>query len=274
MTRAPALPNDPAALARTLLPVGLAIVAALVRETRPFVLVALVAGVTVGIRRDVRVRWAWAAPIPAVVALCWGLLPAPVASTAGLDCTNVTSPPAVWRAGEGILVIATVAVLGWALRAPAGELGLRWPKRSVVQLAAVAFVILGPLALILGATLAAPFFGSFTLDLGQPAAIVPALVFAVANGVGEEVAYRGALTAWTARTVGWMPAVVAQAIVFGAAHSGPDFVASPLPVMGAMAAGALIAGLITLRTRSLLLPIAAHVALDLPLYYYLACRTG
>ena len=35
--------------------------------------------------------------------------------------------------------------------------------------------------------------------------------------------------------------------------------------------GGLVAGVIRLRTRSLLLPIAWHVALDLPLYVYLAC---
>jgi membrane protease YdiL (CAAX protease family) len=43
------------------------------------------------------------------------------------------------------------------------------------------------------------------------------------------------------------------------------------PVMAAMTAGALIAAVIAIRTRSLLLPIAIHVALDLPIYYYFAC---
>jgi hypothetical protein len=41
--------------------------------------------------------------------------------------------------------------------------------------------------------------------------------------------------------------------------------------------GALIAAVIAIRTRSLLLPIAIHVALDLPIhyhYYYFACRAG
>jgi hypothetical protein len=35
-----------------------------------------------------------------------------------------------------------------------------------------------------------------------------------------------------------------------------------------------VAGLIAVRTKSLLVPIAWHVALDLPLYAYLACRTS
>ncbi len=38
--------------------------------------------------------------------------------------------------------------------------------------------------------------------------------------------------------------------------------------------GGFIAGLITLRTRSLLLPMLWHIALDLPLYAYLACRAS
>mgnify|MGYP003297602116 CR=1 FL=1 len=45
-------------------------------------------------------------------------------------------------------------------------------------------------------------------------------------------------------------------------------------VMAATAAAGLILGAMALRTRSLLLPIAIHVALDLPIYYYFACRAG
>ena len=38
-----------------------------------------------------------------------------------------------------------------------------------------------------------------------PAAIVPALIFAVSNGVSEEVAYRGVLLHWSARVMGAGP---------------------------------------------------------------------
>jgi membrane protease YdiL (CAAX protease family) len=44
--------------------------------------------------------------------------------------------------------------------------------------------------------------------------------------------------------------------------------------MAVLGVGGFIAGLITQRTRSLLIPIAWHVALDLPLYAYLACRAS
>jgi membrane protease YdiL (CAAX protease family) len=256
------------------IPIALVIVAALLRETRPIALVALAVGVAITIRRDLRDRWSWSAALPIGVALCWGLLPTPIADPAGADCTNPASPPAVWRAGEAAVVLASVAILAWTLRASISSLGLRRPSRAVVWLSVVGFVVFGPLALVLGATLARPFFGTFSLDLNHPAAVVPALLFAVSNGVMEEITYRGAFTRWFARVSGLWPAVVVQAVLFGLAHGGPDFVGSPLPVMAAMLAGALVAAVIAIRTRSLLLPIAIHVALDLPIYYYFACRAA
>jgi membrane protease YdiL (CAAX protease family) len=255
-------------------PILLLVAAALLRETRPIVLLALAGGVAITVRRGAPDRWAWSAALPIAVALCWGLLPTPVASPTGADCTNPASPPAVWRAGEAAVVLASVAILAWTLRTSRRTLGLRRPSRAVVWLSVVGFVVFGPLALVLGATLARPFFGTFSLDLTQPAAVIPALLFAVSNGVMEEIAYRGAFTTWFARVGGLWPAVVVQSVLFGLAHVGPDFVASPLPVMAAMFAGALIAAVIAIRTRSLLLPIAIHVALDLPIYYYFACRAA
>jgi membrane protease YdiL (CAAX protease family) len=79
---------------------------------------------------------------------------------------------------------------------------------------------------------------------------------------------------WSARVIGLAPAVGLQALVFGLAHGGPDVIGSALPLMIVLGVGGLVAGLITVRTRSLFLPIAIHVALDLPLYVYLACRVG
>ena len=256
------------------IPILLLILGALVRETRPIVLAALLAGVGLTVWRDRSDKWAWAATIPIGVALCWGLLPTPLAHPGGADCANPLSPPALWRVGESAVVLASVGLLAWTLRTPLATLGLRRPSRPVVWLSVGGFVVFGPLALLLGATLARPFFGSFSLELGQPAAVVPALLFAVSNGVMEEIAYRGAFLSWMARVSGLWPAVVLQAVLFGLAHGGPDFTGSPLPVMAAMTAGALIAAVVAVRTRSLLLPIAIHVALDLPIYYYFACRAG
>jgi membrane protease YdiL (CAAX protease family) len=266
------LPADLADAARSGIPIGLLILAAAVPITRPVVLVALVAGVAVAIRRRAPVRWAWAAPIPVAVNLCWGLLPAPLADPLGADCTDLDSPPAIWRAAEAILALGSLAVLAYALRARRSDLGLRWPARAVVRLAVIGAVILGPIGLVIGAWLARPFFGTFELDLSRPGFLVPALIFALANGVMEELAYRGALLGWTSRVTGTWLALIGQAVVFGIAHGGADVGGSPILLMTALGVGGFVAGVIALRTRSLLIPIAWHVALDLPLYVYLACR--
>jgi membrane protease YdiL (CAAX protease family) len=75
-----------------------------------------------------------------------------------------------------------------------------------------------------------------------------------------------------ARTARIAPAIAAQAIVFGLAHgASQDFVGSPLPVVALMIAGGVVAGWIVVRTGSLAIPIALHVAVDIPLYYGNAC---
>lgn len=273
MRRRP-LPTDWADLARTLVPIAILVVAAVVRETRPLALAALIAGTGVAIGRDAPVRWAWAATVPIAVSLTWGLLPSPDHTAIAADCASPASPIALWRVGEALLVLGVAAVLAIALRAARDSIWLRWPHRQVAWLSMVAFLVAGPVALLLGALLARPFFGTFELDVSQPGALVPALVFALSNGIMEEIAYRGILMGWLARVSGLWPAVVAQGIVFGLAHGGPDFVGSPLPVIAAMMAGGIVAGVITVRTRSLLFVIAVHVGFDVALYYGLACRIG
>ncbi len=273
MTARASLPRELPEAARSAAPLALIILAAAVAPTRPFVLAGLIAGLIVAIRRDAPVRWAWAAPIPVAVSLCWGMLPAPVADAGGADCTSLGSPPAVWRFAEAALVLGTLAILAYVLGARRSDLALHWPAPRYVRIAVVGAVVLGPVGLLLGALLARPFFGTIDLELGNLGFLLPALVFAIANGVMEEVAYRGALLGWTARLTGTWVALVAQAVVFGLAHGGADVGGSPIVLMGVLGLGGFIAGLITLRTRSLLIPIAWHVALDLPLYAYLACRS-
>jgi membrane protease YdiL (CAAX protease family) len=268
-----ALPTDLADAARSAVPIGLLILAAAVPPARPFVLAALVAGTAVAIRRDAPVRWSWAAPIPVAVSLVWGMIPAPLADPGGADCTDPASPPAVWRAVEALLALGALAVLAIVLRARPSDLGWRWPRRAVVQLAVAGAVVLGPFGLLAGAFLARPFFGAFELDLSRPGFLVPALVFAFANGLMEELSYRGALMGWTAKVTGTWLALVGQAVAFGVAHAaGGDVGGSPVALGVVLGVGGFIAGWLTLRTRSLLIPIAWHVALDLPLYAYFACR--
>ena len=174
------------------------------------------------------------------------------------------------RIVEALVVLAAVAILAVVLRANAGSIGLRMPARRYVRWAILGFLVAGPVALLAGPYLARPFFGDVGYEL-VPAAIVPALIFAISNGVSEEVAYRGVLLHWSARVMGTGPALIGQALVFGLAHSGTDVSGSPIPLMLALGIGGLLAGVIALRTRTLLIPIAVHIGFDLPIYYAFAC---
>jgi membrane protease YdiL (CAAX protease family) len=166
-----------------------------------------------------------------------------------------------------------LAILATQLKATRTSLALRMPARPVVRWSLVGFLVAGPIALLLGPILARPFFGDVGYDMSIVGAIVPALVFAIANGSMEEIAYRGALLGWSARVVGVWPAVIGQAVVFGLAHSGSDVVGNGVPLMAALGVGGLVAGVITVRTHSLLLPMAIHIGLDIPLYYAFACAS-
>ena len=266
------LPSDPADLVRSLVPIGLLAAAAAVPCLRIPVLVGLGAGAAVAIARDAPVRWTWAAAVPVALALAWGVLPASLSALDGSDCTNPASPVATWRALEALVVLGSLAVLAVVLRASPASLLLRRPARRWMGWAIAGFLVSGPVALVVGPYLARPFFGDVGYQL-VPAALLPALLFAVANGVMEELIYRGALLGWSARVMGIGPAVVGQAVVFGLAHSGSDVIGLQVPLMLAMGIGGLLAGVIAVRTRSLLLPMAIHIGLDIPIYYSFACGT-
>jgi membrane protease YdiL (CAAX protease family) len=265
-----ALPTDLVDLARSFVPVGLLALAAALPPLRVVVLIVLALGAAVAIARDAPVRWTRAGAVPVAVSLFWGTLLVQHPATDLTDCANLASPVAAWRAVEAIVVLVTITILGLVLHATPGSLWLHLPARAWWRWALLGFVVAGPLALVVGPYLAAPFFGdvSYVLVIG---AFVPALIFAVSNGVMEEIAYRGALLGWSGRVMGTGPALVGQAIVFGLAHSGTDVVGFQIPLSLAMALGGLLAGVITLRTRSLLIPIAVHIGLDLPIYFAFAC---
>jgi membrane protease YdiL (CAAX protease family) len=245
--------------------------AAAIRPARLPVLAILVVGFVVLRRREERMPWAGA--IPVAVSLAWGLVPSPPGATDGTTCASPTAPFATLRLVETALALGALAGLVRLTGSGAGELGLRRPTRRIGGVAIATFAICGPLGLLLGPLLAEPFFGPIGLDLDGPAALLPATMFAVSNGVMEEIIYRGGLQAWTARRTGVPLAIAGQAIVFGLAHAaGPDVGGAPLVLWAAMTAGGVAAGLIVWRTGSLAIPIAAHVGFDLPLYYGNACR--
>ena len=175
-------------------------------------------------------------------------------------------------------MLGSVAVMAAFLHADRASLRLRWPSRPVIVLSAVFALVIGPLALWVGPIIAEPFFGPVGYDVAPDGvaltAFLAALVVALANGTLEEIAFRGALMGWGSSRARTLGANVLQAVVFGVVHVGSDFAGNPLPVMLAVGAGGFVAGVIALRTRSLLLPIAVHAAFDLPLYYAFACRVG
>lgn len=264
------LPFDAADLARSLVPIALLAVAALAPSAGLAVLVVLAAGTAIAVKRHAPVRWAWASAVPVAVSLLWGTLQAPVVASDLGDCENPASPVATWRALEAVVVLVALAAVALVLRARPGTLYLRLPARRWLPWAVAGFLVAGPVALLVGPYLARPFFGdvSYTILAG---ALIPALIFAISNGVMEELIYRGALMGWSGRVMGIGTALVGQAVVFGLAHSGTDVIGLQVPLMLAMGLGGLLAGLVTIRTRSLLIPIAVHTGLDIPIYFAFAC---
>ena len=241
------LPSDPADLARSLVPIALLVVAAALPGVRVPVLIALVAGAGIAIAARRPCAGHGRRPCPWRSASCGARWPPRPPHRTVLTAPNLASPVAMWRGLEVVVVLATVATLAVVLKATPASLWLRWPARRWVPWAVAGFLAAGPVALLLGPYLARPFFGEVGYELVF-GGLVPALVFAVANGVMEELIYRGALMGWSARVMGLGPAVVGQAVVFGVAHSGADVIGFQLPLMLALGVGGLLAGIITVRT--------------------------
>lgn len=267
-------PNGWRASALTYAPAALAIGAALVREARlPILLVAIVAFVWLR-RRGEPLAFAWAAPIPILATFAWGVTVSPVAEAGPFACESLLSLPAVARFLEAIGGVILVLGLGRLMGVSRAVSSLRWPSRRLVVVSVALVGLLAPLSVLGFEAFAPPFFGSFDYEAAFPAVLVPALLFALANGTLEEVVYRGAMLGWSARVVGVRTALILQAMVFGAAHSGPGFVGSALPVIVAMGAAGMVAGLVVRRTGSIMPVIAIHVAFDVPLYLFIACRVA
>jgi membrane protease YdiL (CAAX protease family) len=260
--------------------VALVALAAVVRATAPFVFVGLLFAYLLTRRYGDR-STALAAVLPAAAILVWRSLPQPAADPAGLDCANLMAPPAVWRFLEAAVGIVAVAALVWDRRSSLYELGFHRGSRRVRAVALVGLLVLAPIAIYAGilvgdSRVGGSLFGTYTLDLTQPLALLPALVFAASNALAEELAYRGAMRVWLVPSLGIVGANVAQAVVFGLSHTGADFVGlqAVLPTMAAMMVVGFVAGIVARRTGSLTLLLAIHAAADIPIYLYWACRVG
>lgn len=274
-SRVPVFARLPALLAVAV--VGLA---ASVRETAPFVFVGVLFAYLL-MRQFRSPSTALAAVLPVAAILVWRSLPPPLADPSGLDCANLLAPPATWRLVEAAVGLVTLGVIVFDRKGSLGELGLRRGSRRVRLIAALALLVVTPLALYVGTLVGQgrfgiPLFDRYTLDFSQPLALVPALVFAASNALAEELAYRGAMRTWLTPSLGVVGANLAQAVVFGLAHTGADFVGleAAIPTLVVMVVVGFIGGIVARRTGSLTLLLAIHAAAAIPIYYHSACRLG
>lgn len=249
------------------------LVAALVPELRALALVVLAVG-WIGLwlaRRPTAI--AWAAVLPVAVALVWPRVAGVDVPLGETGCVGLFSDIAVRRAALAVVILGLVAGLASAHGSDLRELGLRRPTQLEWVLAIGGCIALAVAGLVLGTTVARPFFGE--LDFPVPlAALLPAVLFGVANGVTEEVQYRGAMQGWLGRvSPGWL-AIGYPALLFGIVHAGPEVVAL-LPVhIALLAAVGLAAGLVRARTGSIAVLIGIHAGADIALYVGLACRAA
>jgi membrane protease YdiL (CAAX protease family) len=264
-----------ATVALSLVPSLLVIVAAAERPARIPVLVVLAIGLVLTRRAsDRRLRAAWAAPLPVAVILVFALVPEPTALAAGTGCGDPAPARVVRRLLEAATVLGATFIAWRVSGLPGAALLLRRPSAGVAVLSVLGFCVATVAAVLVGPLLAEPFFGPISLRVPGLVALVPLVVAAFANAVQEEVAYRGAWLGWGGLAIGPTLALGAQALAFGLAHAGSDFSGPQLPVIAAMAAGGIAAGLIARATGSLALPIAIHAAADVPMALYAICGPG
>jgi membrane protease YdiL (CAAX protease family) len=260
---------------RALAAVGpaLLLVAALLPDARLPVAIGVVVGwaVLATVRRPEAI--AWAAVLPLAVVLPWPLLVGSDVPLGEAGCVDPVSGIAVRRLLLAVVGLGVVAGLARVHRSGPDELGLRRPSRPEAAFGVGGLLVLVVGGLFLGPMIARPFFG--VLDFPMPiAALVPAVIFGIANGVLEEVLYRGALQGWLARItpIGW--AILFQGLVFGIVHAGPEVVAL-LPLhIALLAAVGIGGGVVRWRLGSLWVPIGIHVGADIALYVGLACRAA
>ena len=203
--------TDLATYAAASIPIALILYGDVVRQARLLVLGLLLLGFSITLLRGSELRWVWAAPIPIAVWLTWRTMSAPLADPGGLDCADAASPPAVWRLAQALLALGTLAVLMGILSVRPAAIWWRRPTVPIARLSVLGFFVAAPLGLLLSAAIARPYFGTFDLNLTDPVALVPGLVFSLSNAIGEEVIYRGAFMAFAGRVIGLRSALVIQA---------------------------------------------------------------
>lgn len=267
---------DPVTISRRLLLAvgpGLLLFAALVPDARLAVAILVVAG-WAALRAAGRPEAiTWAAVLPLAVVLPWPLVAGHDAPLGEAACVDPASVIVLRRLGVAVVGLGAVAVMARAHGGTLAELGLRRPSvvEALVAIGGLVALVIG--GLFVGPVVARPFFGQLDFPV-PPAALVPAVVFGVANGVMEEVQYRGAMQAWLGRVSPVTWAIGYQGLVFGIVHAGPEVLAL-LPLhIALLAAVGIGAGIVRWRLGTLWVPIGIHVGADIALYVGLACRAA
>ncbi len=196
--------------------------------------------------------------------------PAPLRTMVYLDVafllfalgTHLRWPPAVTTVLVCVLPLAALLV---GHRAARSRLGAPWlraglrPDRLVLVLAAGTIVAAGT-ALVLWTLATHPAAPPYLAELQRyPSwlAILGVIGFALVNPIWEEALFRGVVLEDLIAVWGAIPAVIGQAVLFGAAHwSG--FPSGWIGVLMAAAWG-LMLGILRLRTHGIAVPYLVHV---------------
>ena len=252
---------------------ALLLIAAVLPEFRPMAAVAL-AAVWISLRSsDHPAALAWAAALPVAVTLAWPWFLGTDHPLGEAACATAFSEIAVRRLAVAALGLLVIGGIVRAHGVTIAELGLRRPGRLEAAVAIAGLVVLALGGLVIGPLVAAPFFGQlvFATPLG---AIVPALLFGIANGMLEELAYRGVLQGLLGR-IGPAWAVIAfQGVIFGIVHVGPEVIALAPVHVALLSVVGIAGGVARWRFGSAWIPIGVHIGADIALYVGLACRAA
>lgn len=262
---------EPADLVRAGVPLLLLVGAVSLPSFAGLFMLALVGGVAVAAGRKVPVAWAWAAMVPAAISATIRAFGPATAAWDAPACAGILSQPVPWAVAEGAIVVAATVGLAGALGSKGGDVGARKPAKYAIRWAVTggAVILAGGLAGVI--LLARPLFGLPDVQLGGLAFVLPSVTFAISIAVAEEVAWRGAMQGWLAKTLGPWIAVLLQSVVYGLAWG--VLLGSPLLGVLAGAAG-MVLGATVVRTRSLLVALAWHAAFNVPFFVFLACRAA
>lgn len=261
----------PADLLRVAIPLLLVLCAVALPAYAGVALLVLAGGVAVAAGRRAPVAWAWAAMVPAAAIATLRAFGPAAAAWDEASCSSIASPPVLWAVAEAAVVVAVTAALAGVLGSKAPDLGLRRPPKYATRWALVGGAVILGAGLAGVVLLARPAFGLPALDLGGIGFILPAILFAAAVATSEEIAWRGAMQGWLAKTLGPWIAVLTQSVLYGIAWA--VLLGSPL---GGLLAGTvgMVLGATVVRTRTIVVALAWHLAFSVPFYVFVACRAG